>query len=71
MEAEKDFQYNISQLIVHHKNILRSITSDNKGLILTGSYDKLCSFFAKQGKIYAFVRDTQYHSDMIYVVRAV
>jgi hypothetical protein len=45
MEFSSKLIYNLSQSIAHHKDTLRTIACNNKGLLVTGSFDKNCSFF--------------------------
>ena len=60
MENEFDV-YNLSQSIYHHKNTLRSITSNSFGLVVTGSYDKTCAYLKKELGIYNFIKELQKH----------
>ena len=70
-ESEITDTYNLSQSIFHHKNILRTIASNNKGIVVTGSFDKTCAFFTQteENGPYIHIRDTKYHDDYVYVVR--
>lgn len=76
MFVDSDFSnqndtYNLSQQILHHKNILRTIACNNKGIVVTGSFDKSCAFFyrTEENGPYVHLRDTNYHDDYVYVVR--
>ena len=62
--------YNLSSTYQHHKDTLRSVACNSNGLIVTGSFDKTCSFFQSTlDGTYTFLKDTKYHDDYIYVVR--
>lgn len=71
MQKDSDI-YNLSQSLFHHKNILRTITMNSKGLVVTGSFDKTCAFFGRREETgpYEFLKETKYHDDYVYVVRA-
>jgi phospholipase A-2-activating protein len=60
--------YNLTHSVEHHKNSLRSVTS-NGTIAVTGSYDKTCAFFRKESGYYTLFKDTSYHTDYVYVVR--
>ena len=62
--------YILSSSHQHHKDTLRTVACNSYGLILTGSFDKTCSFFqsTSDGK-YEFIKDTKYHDDYIYITR--
>ena len=63
--------YNLSIPIQHHKDTLRTVTCNENGLVLTGSFDKTCAFYQCDGSNnYKFVKDTFYHDDFIYTVKA-
>ena len=69
MEFSSKLIYNLSQSIAHHKDTLRTIACNNKGLLVTGSFDKNCSFFqSNEDGNYEFLKDTNYHEDYIYTV---
>jgi phospholipase A-2-activating protein len=72
MEKEESDIYNLSSSIYHHKNILRTISCNGNGLVVTGSFDKTCSYFSwSEGDgSYIHLKDTNYHDDYVYVVRS-
>jgi phospholipase A-2-activating protein len=63
--------YNLSQSVYHHKNILRTVACNSKGVVVTGSFDKTCAFFARtdENGPYIHLKSTNYHDDYIYIVR--
>ena len=64
--------YNLSIPIQHHKDTLRTVTCNENGLVLSGSFDKTCSFFQYEDSngSYNFVKDTFFHDDFVYTVKA-
>ena len=76
MDIEQENQnqniiYNLCMPIQHHKDTLRTVTCNSKGLVLTGSFDKTCAFYQCDEKgNYSFIKDTFYHDDYIYVVKS-
>ena len=74
MEIEDQYQnviYNLSIPIQHHKDTLRTVACNNNGLVVTGSFDKTFAFYQCDSKDkYAFLKDTHYHDDYIYIVRS-
>lgn len=63
-------KYNLSQSINHHQKTLRAVACNSKGTIVTGSFEKKCSFFHFKGEEYIFDKDTFLHEDYIYVIKA-
>lgn len=62
--------YNLCMPIQHHKDTLRTVSCNSKGLVLTGSFDKTCAFYQCNEKgDYTFLKDTFYHDDYIYTVK--
>ena len=74
MDIEQQNQniiYNLCMPIQHHKDTLRTVTCNSLGLVLTGSFDKTCAFYQCNEKgDYKFIKDTFYHDDYIYTVKA-
>ena len=69
-EPNQNIIYNLSIPIQHHKDALRSVTCNNNGLVVTGSFDKTCAFYQSDSKgEYTFLKDTHYHDSFIYTVR--
>ena len=63
--------YNLVMPIQHHKDTLRTVACNSKGLVVTGSFDKTCAFYQCDEKgSYSFLKDTFYHDDYIYVVKS-
>ena len=61
--------YNLSISFSHHSNILRSVACNQNGLIVTGAFDKMCSFIqTNPDNTYSFIKNTNYHDDYIYTV---
>ena len=71
MDTDLSEVYNLSQSIQHHKNILRTVACNNKGIVVSGSFDKTCAFFMKteENGPYVHMKSTNYHDDYIYIVR--
>ena len=70
-ESNQNRIYNLSIPIQHHKNRVRSISCNNNGLVVTGSFDKSCAIFQfNSNGEYTFLKDTHYHDDDIYIVRS-
>lgn len=65
-----DVIYNLTQSIHHHKNILRTVSCNMNNIALTGSFDKTCALYEKLAGLYNVTKDTSYHDDYVYVVRA-
>ena len=72
MEKEHNEIYNLSSSIYHHKNILRTISCNGNGIVVTGSFDKTCSYFtwSEEAGGYIHQKDTDYHDDFVYIVRS-
>lgn len=71
MISISESKYNLSQSIIHHKKTLRAVSCNKKGTIVTGSYEKKCSFFHfQENGEYIFDKDSFLHEDYIYVVKA-
>lgn len=63
--------YNLSETIIHHSKAVRTISCNKLGLVVTGGMDKICSYFkTNEENKYVHLKDTNYHDDYIYVVRA-
>ena len=70
-QAKKNIIYNLCMPIQHHKDTLRTVACNSNGLVVTGSFDKTCAFYQCDEKgSYTFVKDTFYHDDYIYTVKA-
>ena len=70
-ESNQNVIYNLSIPIQHHKDTLRTVSCNNKGLVVTGSFDKTCAFYqCDSNGDYKFLKDTKYHDDYIYIVRS-
>jgi phospholipase A-2-activating protein len=71
MNQEVD-TYNISESIYHHKNILRTISCNGLGIVVSGAFDKTCAYFTRSEETgsYIHLKDTSYHEDYVYIVRS-
>ena len=70
-EINDNIIYNLSMPIQHHKDTLRTVACNKNGLVVTGSFDKSCAFYQCDSKgNYTFLKDTHYHDDYVYTVRA-
>ena len=71
IETSQNIIYNLSMPIQHHKDTLRTVTCNNNGLVVTGSFDKSCAFYQCDiSGNYTFLKDTHYHDDYIYTVKS-
>ena len=69
-DPNQNIIYNLSIPIQHHKDTLRTVSCNNNGLVVTGSFDKTCAFYqCDSNGNYTFLKDTHYHDDYIYIVR--
>jgi len=70
-DQNQNIIYNLVMPIQHHKDTLRTVACNSKGLVVTGSFDKTCAFYQCDEKgSYSFLKDTFYHDDYIYVVKS-
>lgn len=68
---QDDIFFNLSYQINHHTKALRSLSVNNNGILVTGSFDGLCSIFEKNAQNqYQLKVNTTHHKDGIYVVRS-
>ena len=71
IDSNQNIVYNLSMSIQHHKDTLRTLSCNNKGLLVTGSFDKSCAFYQCDSTgTYTFLKDTRYHDDYIYTVKS-
>ena len=71
IDSNQNIVYNLSMSIQHHKDTLRTLSCNNKGLLVTGSFDKSCAFYqCDSSGTYTFLKDTSYHDDYIYTVKS-
>ncbi len=71
IDSNQNIVYNLSMSIQHHKDTLRTLSCNNKGLLVTGSFDKSCAFYqCDSSGTYTFLKDTTYHDDYIYTVKS-
>ena len=70
-QSKNNIIYNLCMPIQHHKDTLRTVACNSNGLVVTGSFDKTCAFYQCDEKgSYSFIKDTFYHDDYIYTVKA-